>query len=163
MKTLKYLIITCILGFTNCTIGQNSNILSGEEYSSIKINNINIDNIIETKGDKTQMDILFGFSFLLNSDNEFIKTRELRNDIQGIYIYFEDDLLYTYKISNNKSNLTIKGVKITIGNHISKLGNVKTNNSNEIKFSTNETNDVIRIEFNSLNKTITSIQYKSLD
>ena len=163
MKILKFIIIICVFGFTNCISSQNINTLSGEEYSNIKVNGINIDDIINTKGDITKIDNLFGFSFLLKSNDEFIKTRELRNDIKGIYIYFEDDVLYTYKISNNQSNLTIKGITITIGDDISKLGIVEVNTIGEVQFKVSETSDYFIIKFNPTSKGITSIEYLSLD
>ena len=117
----------------------------------------------KTKGDLNQMKNLFGFSFILNSSNEYLIVKELENHNKGIYFYFEDNQLYEYKISNNQSNLNIKGVNITVGDNIDKLGNVTINNSNEIKFSTVETSDILTIRFNRSNNLITQIQYLTLD
>lgn len=159
MKILKHLIVLAIILFSNCTGAQNINKLSIVEYNSIEINGTNIADISYTRGSVTKMNTLFGFSFTYKAYTEPSSGIELWNDAKGVYFVFEDDSIYSFEISNNQSNITLKGTTVTIGDNISKLGNVKISNTNEIDFGTDQTSDVLTIKFDTVTKKITNIEY----
>ncbi|MEE9406690.1 MAG: hypothetical protein V3V28_01320 [Polaribacter sp.] len=172
MKTIKILTILFITVFSNCSQAQRLNNLTETEYNNIKINNINWQTISDTKGNATEIRNLLGDGLMNTQGAEPSLHIEFWNDSKGIYLYFEENnpnivndyILHDFTISNNQSSITVKGKIITIGDDISLLGNEQINVSGtDISFSTNYTDDILMIKFDSRSKEITSIEYTSFN
>ncbi len=172
MKTYKHIILLFIaILFYNCGISQNINYLTTSEYNSVKINGKDIVDIDLTKGDLNKINTLLGVTFSKKTSTSPSLIIELWSDTKGLYFYFEDgsdtgnnyDLL-AYEISNNQSNITVKGKTVTIGSNISELGNIQINASGtDIVFGTSYTDDILMIKFDSSTNLITNIEYTSFN
>jgi len=159
---------------------QEINYLTKAEYDAIFIDGINWDAVRETKGDIVKMKALFGATLNFKTGTE--PSLNVGFWDRGFDFEFEDrsDIGTNYSlvnimIDNNQSNFTIKGITITIGDDISKLGLVKINIDKDGKkgiiFDSVEPSDsAIFIEFdqitnkfNQVSNIITSIEYVVFD
>lgn len=174
MNTLKYFIILVFALSFNKGQGQDQNInyLTPNEFNAIKINGVRFDAIEKTKGDRNQMKNLFGDGFKVTEGDKgsgWILTFSNNSKDFGIsFIDYEissnrDYFLYSFDV-NRPSNITIKGLTVSVGDPISKLGNVKFI-GNEIYFDNELTSDShsLVIEVHPYFKTILSIRYITFD
>lgn len=159
MKNLFFVFILTI----QLMNAQQNNQLTVVEYNNIKLNGVLMHELSDTKGNPAKMNSLFNLSFNYEFSDEILNQAHFTNLNKGLYIYFEDDILFEYIISNNQSSLFIKGVQIRIGDNISLLGPLHMSGNNKIKFNLNGTGDLWTIKFNSTTKIIEEIKYTSLD
>ncbi len=166
---MKNIILIFLLLVTSAAQCQNANILTQTEFNNIKINNKKLGDIINTHGVEGEMRNLFGVPLNkeLNSDGYFS-----RYYYNGFEIGFSsvlsgkaEHILGSFKITNNNSNITIKGINVTIGDNISALGKsvIFRTLSNGIKIIKYKPcvgcNNSITIRFNQVTKIITEIYY----
>ena len=126
------LILSLIL--TSMTVNcQNTNIVTATEYDNIKINSTKLVDIINTLGNPDAVENLLGIA----------TSKEIDPDGDGNYFEYngysfgfsaiisngtiDKPILGGFEIVNNNASLTVKGVTITIGDHINTLGNVVFN------------------------------------
>lgn len=159
----KILFLSMITLFFGASMqSQKINDLSLDEYKSIKLNNILMYKVSNTFGDLNTLNNLFNFNFSLYTDTEYIKIIKLTSLSNGLEMTFQDDNLSNFKITNNKSNLKIKGATITIGDNISKLGAVDKN-FNTVEFTCRELLGTFEIKFDRETSKIIKISFLSLD
>ena len=172
MKDLKYLIIIIVIVLSHsCTYGKINNMLTVAEHNSIKVNGINLTEINNTKGDTTQMKLLFGNNTAFELESDPHSMISFWDTSKGFYFRFEltgpnlsaDYTLYDFNVSNANSNVTVKGTTLTIGSDISLLGNVNVDyTAKQIVFVTNYTSDMLILKFSDLTSKITEIQFVTL-
>jgi len=167
MKNLIILLLVLTSTVSKC---QNANIISPSEYNNIKINNIKLIDIRNTLGKPTAVETLLGTpnSKEIDSDGDFY-----RYEFNGFSIGFSaiisdgthgKPILSGFKIINSMVNFSIKGIPISVGDNISKLGsviyNIDTDSSKSIIYMECEgCNNFIFIEFNQSTKAVTRIGY----
>ncbi|MBN1651839.1 MAG: hypothetical protein JW857_10960 [Bacteroidales bacterium] len=107
------------------------NVLTTSEFNNILIWETTLGSIINSRGDQTIMNSLFGNPIAVDIDNfgDFIDYKYL-----GVNIYFSSMFnsagemeIASFKIINTNASITIKGINIKLGDNISKLGNIKFN------------------------------------
>lgn len=171
MKNLRYLTIVIVVLLHGCAYGQINNMLTSAERDSIKVNGINWSQINSTKGDTTQMKLIFGDSTQFESESVPHPMISFWDNSKGFYFRFEkngpnptdDYTLYDFSISNANANLTIKGTTLTIGSNISLLGNVNIDyTAKQIVFVTNDTSDMLILKFNDATSKIIDINFVTL-
>ena len=178
MKNIYNILIILMLTTISCK-AQEINYLTKAEYDAIFIDGINWDTVRETKGDVAKMKALFGATVNYKTGTE--PSLSIGFWDKGFYFDFEDEGdngfgLVLIRIHNNQSNFTIKGITITIGDDISKLGLVKISTykdgKKDIIFDSVEPSDsAIFIEFDQItnkfnqvvSNIITSIEYVVFD
>lgn len=131
MKTIILSLFLIVSSAAKCQI--SSNIISKEEFNSIKINNVKLEDIKATNGKKTQLDNLFSYNIQksnIDSEGEFYNY-----EFDGFSIGFsgiigrpENPIISGFEITNNNWTLTIKGKDITLGSYKDVLGSVIYNN-----------------------------------
>jgi len=172
MKSLKQIIIVLSIFSFAYSHAQNVNLLTKNEYSNLLISGVNWKIIKETKGNLEKLNSFFGNDLSINIIEEPSLGKEIKN--RSLYFYFEDKSdtgnefeLVSFNIESNLASLTIKDKKITIGNNISKLGNVmiitSKDGNKKIVFGTNWTHDGLWIEFDQVTNVITKIEYMLYD
>ena len=144
---------------------QNANIITAKEYDNIKINTTRLIDIKKTKGFGSKVISCF------SAPKNIVKDLDADGYVISIDYFFEnleisfyEEELSNIDITGNKSSINIKGVTITIGDHINKLGNVIFNtqkdNSKSIIYTACEgCNNYFVIECNQVTKEITKIYY----
>ena len=171
---MKHLIIIILFAFTSVAKCQpNTNIITSTEYENIKINNIKIADIRNTLGKSNAIESLFGTSTSKNIDQD----GDFYNyNFNGFTISFssiisdgthDKPIISRFEITNNNAKIIIKGIPITIGDKIEKLGDVtfNTNNDNSksiLYMECDGCNNFISIEFNQSTNIITKIEYIEL-
>ncbi|WP_395626663.1 hypothetical protein [Daejeonella sp.] len=138
------------------------NTLTEEEYYAIKINDILIGDIIDTRGDFSKLKLMFGNDLQYKTYDKSFEVVEYWNN--NIIVRFEEeDKTLTYVKLHYPITLTIKGKRIKIGDDVSALGLVKVDTSNgeySIYFNDEETLTAsFTIEVNPSTKKITKIYY----
>ncbi|MCH7523910.1 MAG: hypothetical protein IIC74_02585 [Bacteroidetes bacterium] len=167
MKNLIILLSLAFVSTAQCQI--TDNIITPTEYNNIEINGIKLIDIKNTLGNQNAIESLLGTATNINIDmdgNSF--------DFNGFHIGFsaiisdgtyDSPILAGFRILNNSSNITIRGITVTIGSNISLLGNVVfgTSSINGEQFISymdcNGCNNFIMINFNQTTNIITAIYY----
>lgn len=138
MKTIILSLFLILSISAKCQI--SSNIISKEEFNSIKINNVNLEDIKATHGKKFQVVNLFNYDIQksnIDPEGEFYNY-----EFDGFSIGFsclvgkpEKPIISGFEITNNNWILTIKGKNITLGSYKDELGSVILNNQDNGKKS----------------------------
>lgn len=145
---------------------QTSNILSKTEFNDIKVNTASLADLKKTKGKQSSLESLLGkvasFSMDENETYYYYTFNGLKVDFSTMGK--SKPYIESFEVTSNASSITVKGVKITIGDNISKLGNivfsVGRNGSKSILFTECEDCDsFINIEFDQSSNVITKISY----
>lgn len=167
MKNL--IIIFLSLTFTSLVQCQNSNIISSTEFDNIKINDKKFIDVKSTFGNLNSIENLFGVANEKNidPDGDFFNYR-----FDGLSIGFsallsqdyDKPIISKFEITTNVSNITIRGVTVTIGDNINLLGNMtinaNTDGSRSVIYQFCEgCNSFLSIRFNEITSKITSIEY----
>lgn len=145
------------------------NVLTLTEYLNIQVCGVTLNSIIESKGEPTSIESLFGVPTSMNIDpdgdfNHYI--------YPGFTIGFSAVInvemgLSGFKIIDSNCSILIKGISLKLGDNISKLGNIKynldTNGDYSILFVLGENfNQFIAIDYNQTTKLITKIYFIEL-
>lgn len=170
---MKKIILSLFLILSSAARGQlYSNIISKEEFNSIKINSVTINDIRATEGLENKV---------TNLNLGTIKDKRMNDGSRGPLSYwyqfdglelsfsasannYEHPGLGMFKIANSKWIFTILGKSVRIGDNINILGDVNINNKvdnnkNIIYQFCNGCNSFIYIDFNKVNSEITKIGF----
>ncbi|AZJ33001.1 hypothetical protein MHM83_02735 [Tenacibaculum sp. Mcav3-52] len=159
---MKQLILVFFL-LTAFIAKSQTNIISNSDFDNIKINNIALTDIKKTLGKQAKVESLLGatVSFEDNGFYYYFKFNGLKLDFStsGRKPYIE-----SLDVLSNEATFTIKGITITVGDPISKLGEVALttgrNGSKSILYAECDSCDVfININFDQTTKKITKINY----
>ncbi|CAM1369421.1 conserved exported hypothetical protein [Tenacibaculum sediminilitoris] len=159
---MKQLVIVFFL-LTTLIAKSQTNIISNSDFDNIKINNVALAEIKKTFGKQAKVESLLGTttSFEDNGFYYYFKFNGLKLDFStsGSKPYIE-----SLDVLSNQATFTIKGVTISVGDPISKLGNVTfskgRNGSESVLFAEcDECNVFINIDFDQTTKIITKINY----
>lgn len=161
----KLFILTFIL--TSLVVkSQTSNIVSESEFEDIKINTTSLTDLKKTKGKQTDVEALLGavasYKVDENETYYYFTFKGLKLDFSTIGK--SKPYIESFEVNTNESTITIKGTAITIGDDISKLGdivfNVGRNGSKSILFTVCEDCDsFVNIEFDQTTNVVTKISY----
>ena len=142
---------------------QNVNVISKDDINSCKINNVALSEIKSTNGKQSKVESLLGAatSFENNGFYYYFKFNGLKLDFSTSK---SKPFIESFVILSNESSVTIKGITVTIGDSIDKLGTVSfstgRNGNKSILFAECEECDVfINIDFDQTTKIITKINY----
>lgn len=147
---------------------QNVNIISESDINNIKINNTLFSDLKNTLGEKAGVETLLGTAA---SYNVAVNNSYYQFKFDGLSVDFSNlkakSYIESFELSNNKNSFLINGKKVSVGDNISTLGDVKISNgrngAKSILFSTCEDCDVfINIDFNTSDNTITKISYMDM-
>lgn len=140
------------------------NILTLTEFESIQVCGVDPKFIIDSKGNPTIMEKLFGTPLSKNIDPEggFNHYKFSGFDINFSAVINPEMELSGFRISDTSGDIRIKGTSIKIGDNIDKLGYIKynldTNGDYSIIYSTCEGCDsLIVIDFEQTSKLVTKI------
>lgn len=148
---LKIIIINITLLFSISCASQNSNYLTYDEYTGIKINGISLLNISSTKGDQNAMNTLFNRKFQYESLTipDYYK-RITDTDLNIQFLKASNELGIDYELDYLKilsSNVTIeiKGHSFKLGDSGTDLQNyfLKNPNSGDFVFEINPNNNIV--------------------
>jgi hypothetical protein len=123
MKKLYILLLAAIF-FSQFTHAQGTvNALTDFEFDQIKINDIPIGNVIDTRGDYTKLKAMFGDDLQYKSNADDLPTFGIKFWNNKLMMRFEEeDYILTYFNLYYPSTLTIKGKKVKVGDDVSALG-----------------------------------------
>lgn len=159
---MKQLFLLLLLATSFIVKGQ-TNIISNSDIESIKINNITITDIQKTYGKQPKVEALLGATTSYENNGFYYYFK-----FNGIKLDFSTSKRKPYieslDILTNEASFTIKGVTVTIGDSISKLGKVELstgrNGAKSILFAECDDCDVfININFDQATNIITKINY----
>ncbi len=146
---------------------QDMNFISWDEFTHISFDGITLGKIMQTKGDTTKVNALFGKSMQYRKSNDpnYYWISFGNSDISFSF----DELasgLSSLEVESPKVAVKIESKIIHIGDSIDKLGNVKiltdTDGNKSIEFLSKDADDEwISIEFDQSTKKITKISFKS--
>lgn len=165
---MKNITLILLLAFTNVSQCQiTANILTETEYNNIEINCIKYIDLKNTLGEQNAVETLFGTANTIEKDDDPIyggAILYIEFYYDGLDFGFSEGELGTFNITNNNSNITIRGITVTLGDNISLLGNVVFNTMSDGSKSIvyqycDGCNNLISIRFNQLTNIITEIIY----
>jgi Ca2+-binding RTX toxin-like protein len=154
MKKLIFIVVF-ITTFCSCAKAQNINNLSVNEfYDQIEFDGVTLQKLIDTQKNSKSIQSLFTNTIILTQEDPLIPEyfKYTVNEYVfgfewvGNYALGEGTSNITYALVTGKSEISIKGIKIKLGDNISKLGNVVVN-TNNIIFHQIETNAGLNLEF----------------
>ncbi len=165
----KVLII--MLMVTSCVKSQNSsNLLTYDEYSNIRINNITLNSINLTKGNSQSLSELFNINFEYSETDFPDRYREIFSDDLEIE-FTGNPSQSSYEISSirilsSNVKVDILGKNIRLGNQIDLLGNFNVNNENSVIYEISQNSNqlflshknFLLIIFDKTTREITSIE-----
>lgn len=168
MKNI-YLITIISLVFTFSCKAQLNNLNDSELFDGVKFNNVSLGSIMLSKGDLTQMKLLFGNDIQerTNASAPFL-TKNLYNN--NFSFGFEDETdtgdnydLTSIYILNSSVIVDVKGLSIKLGDDKSKFGNILLNsNTNSYVFTDQDTGSVsLSFKVDSLTNKVIEINYIS--
>lgn len=168
MKNIFLIVLLFTSTIAKCQI--QSNIITQKEFDDIKINNVKFSALKNTLGKESNIKGLFGEPKKVKKDDDPIYEGEIFSIdfyYSGLEFSFYEKEVSNIKITNNNSSITIQGITVTIGDHISKLGTVKfnkkVNGSKSIIYQyCDGCNNYIYIYFNQTTKKITEIGFIEL-
>ncbi|WGH74598.1 hypothetical protein P8625_10910 [Tenacibaculum tangerinum] len=159
---MKQLVLLFFL-LTSIVAKSQTNIITKSDFNDIKINNIALTDIKKTFGKQPKLESLLGpaNSYEENGFYYYFKFNGLKLDfsISGKKPYIE-----SLDVLTNESTFTIKGNTVTVGDPISKLGDVSfstgRNGAKSILYAEcDECNIFINIAFDQETNMITKINY----
>lgn len=167
---MKKIILTFVILFTINTYSQNANIISQNDFNNIEINNVKFQDLANTYGNLNSIENLLGTasSKKLDPDGNSFKFPGLSI---GFSALLSDDyntpVISRIELTSSNSTLTIKDVKIKLGDSINKLGtivfNTMTNGSKSILYTyCDGCSSYFSIDFNQSTKLITKIVFIEL-
>lgn len=121
MKKL-YILLIAALFFSQLTYAQQGliNKLTEQEFYQIKINDILIGDLIDTRGDYTKLKAMFGNDLQYKYDQVDIR-KEFKNSKIDL-VFEEDDYILQSFVLHYPTTLTIKGKEVKVGDDVSALG-----------------------------------------
>ncbi len=126
----NYIILILSIAFFSCKAQTNE--LSIQEFSNIKIDNIEFKEILDTRGDSNQVKSMLDTNLQIETGEEpdywvqfsFSKYMLLFQDGKKSNLGTVSDYQLTdFLIKDSSIKLSIKGVEIKLGDNIDKLGN----------------------------------------
>jgi hypothetical protein len=123
-----YILLIAALFFSQLTYAQQGliNKLTEQEFDQIKINNILIGDLIDTRGDYTKLKAMFGNDLQYKAYD--LPANGIKFWNNKILIRVEDDdFTLTHFNLYYPTTLTIKGKKVKVGDDVSALGLVLIN------------------------------------
>ena len=148
---------------------QTSNILSDSDYQNIKINNVIITDLKKAKGKKASVEKLLGAATSFTKDENEIYHYFKFNGLSVDFVMRGSGKphIESFEITNDQASLTVKGVTISVGDNISKLGEVvfmvSRNGDKSILYTDCEDCDsFVNIEFDQGTNVITKISYMDM-
>ncbi|TDQ28660.1 hypothetical protein [Tenacibaculum caenipelagi] len=161
---MKQVVVLVFLLTSFIVKSQTVNTLSNSEIDNSKINNVTLSDIKKTLGKQPKVESLLGAStsFEDNGFYYYYKFNGLKLDFSTAGK--SKPYVESFVVLTNEVNFTIKGITITVGDPISKLGTVNfstgRNGDKSILFAECESCDVfINIEFDQATNIITKINY----
>ncbi|WP_299105713.1 hypothetical protein [uncultured Tenacibaculum sp.] len=168
MKNIFLIILLFTSTLAKCQI--QSNIITQKEFDDIKINNVKFSSLKNTLGKEFNVKSLFGEPKKVEKDNNPIYEGDIFSIdfyYSGLEFSFYEKEVSNIKITSNSYLITIKGITVTIGDNISKLGMVNFNTNKDGSKSIiyqycDGCNNYIYIHFNQASKKITEIGFIEL-
>ncbi|MFT4806273.1 MAG: hypothetical protein ACI9YE_003506 [Psychroserpens sp.] len=129
----NFILILVIVTISQIAVAQHINVNNTELLEETKFNNVSLGDIMRTKGNLSQMSLLFGNS-IIEEQNETAPylAKDLYNE--NIYFGFEDDTetgndyyLAFITVKNNSVVVKVKNLSIRIGDDKSKFGKMTMN------------------------------------
>ena len=162
MKKIIVILLISTL-YNQYSFSQNKvNLLSDAEFEKIKINDIPLQKIIDTRGDYSKLKSMFGNDLKYKTYEKSFEVVEYWNN-KIIARFEEDDKVLTYLKLYYPNTITIKGKKVKIGDDIRLLGQVKVDTANgaySVYFNDEETLTAsVTIQANPITKKIIEIDY----
>jgi hypothetical protein len=162
MKKIFIILIISTL-YNQYSYSQNKiNLLSDAEFEKIKINDIPLQKIIDTRGNYSKLKSMFGNDLKYKTYEKSFEVVEYWNN-KIIARFEEDDRVLTYLKLHFPNTITIKGIKVKIGDDIRLLGLVKvdtTEGAYSVYFNDEETLTAsVTIQANPITKKIIEIDY----
>ena len=167
MKKKLFIFILLISNFV--AKSQTSNIVTASEFNGFKVNNITLSDLNKTAGKQSSVEAKLGTvtSYKVDENESYYYFV-----FKGLKIDFSTmgkskPYVESYEINGNEATFTIKGITITVGDNISKLGNpvfsVGRNGSKSILYTICEDCDsFVNIEFDQTTNIITKISYMDM-
>ncbi|WP_299105717.1 hypothetical protein [uncultured Tenacibaculum sp.] len=171
MKNIFLIVLLFSSTIAKCQI--QSNIITQKEFDDIEINNVKFSSLKNTLGKESNVENLLGIpsSKNIDPDGEFY-----HYEFNGFTIGFsslisngtiEKPIIGRFIITNKNYSIIITGVKLTIGDDISKLGTINfSENRDGSKYIQYQycygCNNFIYIHFNQVSKKITEIGFIEL-
>ncbi len=159
---MKQLVLLLFL-LTSAMVKGQTNIIAGSDLNAIKINNVTLVEIQKTAGKQAKVEALLGTvnSFEDNGFYYYFTFKGLKLDFSTSK---KKPYVESLDVLTNEAAFTIKGITITVGDPISKLGEVSLskgrNGAKSILFAECEDCDVfINISFDQTTQIITKINY----
>lgn len=165
----KIILTTIIILITLSCRAQLNNLNDSELFDGVKFNNVSLGSIMLSKGDLTQMKLLFGNDIQERpNDTAPFLAKFIWNT--NLSFGFEDetdtgnnyDLTYI-DVKNNSVIVNVKGLSIKLGDDKSKFGNILLNsNTNSYVFTDQDTGSVsLSFKVDSLTNKVIEINYIS--
>ncbi len=168
MKNIKYIHSIIILFTILSCNSQERNYLTLSEFNNMTIDGVKWKDIDNTEGDLTKMRTLFGNNLNYKTADDPMPNIGFWNN--GLSFNFESDVsdspytLVRFEIDNASSTISIKGISITLGDNINKLGNIKINTYRDgtkgaIFILENSDSEGLFVKCNPSTNRITEIEY----
>lgn len=174
MKNIKDFSVIIFLLITFSCMSQERNFLTQSEFNNILVDGVKWKDICETRGEINEMKTLFSNTITYKRTDDPDSSIGFWDSNKGFYFDFEDrsgngnhELVY-FSIDNTSSNITIKGMSIKLGDHISNLGNIKINTYSDgtkrvIFINENSESDGLFIKCSATTNEIIEIEYILFD
>lgn len=140
------------------------NVLTLTEYLNIQVCGVTLKNIIESKGEPTSIENLFGIptSMNIDPDGDFNHYTYPGFTLGFSAVINVEMGLSGFQIVDSNCSIMVKGISLKLGDNISKLGNVKLNINTSGGYSilfvpSEDSNQYIAINYNQITKLITKI------
>lgn len=170
---MKNIPITLLILLSFNQIFSQKNILTNQEYSNIKVDNVLLEAIIDTNGNESQMQSLFGNILIVEKGfndavEHWIKFNTTNNSLciefqngisAGVNIKYD---LASIETENDSSSFYIKGKTITVGSNSSILSNSQVRSYQGKKmmiFSLEDFDSYIYFNIDPVSNIITKIGY----
>jgi hypothetical protein len=154
MKTIKYLLLMNIMLFFSCAKAQELNNISKENFYNIQFNGVKLNDIINKQKAENTIQSLFTETVfseikdIAGSTNVISRVNGCRFQFESLQEVGENSFDITFASINETAVIKINGIDISIGDNITKLGNVTLNNTEKmIIFSQKETTSSLDIKY----------------
>ncbi|MGY5352463.1 hypothetical protein ACXGQW_07855 [Wenyingzhuangia sp. IMCC45533] len=177
-KIILNRIFVMMILFSSCVESQvNRNLLTLEDYSSIKINNVALSSINDTKGLHQSLNNLFNTNFQYSETNIPDNYREVfSNDLKINFLFHSYPSEYNYpsgyeissiNVLSDNIQISILGKSVKLGGTIDSLENFNINKENSIIFQLNPNSsntflnheNFLLIKFDKNTRLITKIEF----
>ncbi len=167
MKQKITLIILVLTSFI--AKSQTSNIVTASEFDAIKINTTSLTDLKKTNGKQSAVETLLGpvasYSVDENESYYYFTFKGLKVDFSTMGK--SKPYIESFEVNSSETTFSIKGITITVGDNISKLGttvfSVGRNGLKSILYTACEDCDsFVNIEFDQTTNIITKISYMDM-